>query len=82
MFLMIQQSKESLGWYYFDDEGVETKKTNLIEKGVLKNHMQNRETSKIFKTQPTGNMRVNKLSIHAPNSYGMHMYWKWRSKRR
>ena len=50
--------KESLGWYYFDDEGVETKKTNLIEKGVLKNHMQNRETSEVFKTQPTGNMRA------------------------
>ena len=50
--------KESLGWYYFDDEGVETKKTNLVEKGVLKNHMQNRETSEIFNTMPTGNMRA------------------------
>jgi TldD protein len=50
--------KESLGWYYFDDEGVETKKTNLVEKGVLKNHMQNRETSEIFNTIPTGNMRA------------------------
>ena len=50
--------KESLGWYYFDDEGVETKKTNLVEKGVLKNHMQNRETSEIFNTVPTGNMRA------------------------
>jgi len=50
--------KESLGWYYFDDEGVETKKTNLIENGILKNHMQNRETSKIFNSVPTGNMRA------------------------
>ena len=50
--------KESLGWYYFDDEGVETKKTTLVEKGVLKNHMQNRETSQIFDSQPTGNMRA------------------------
>jgi len=50
--------KESLGWYYFDDEGVETKKTTLVEKGVLKNHMQNRETSEIFNTIPTGNMRA------------------------
>ena len=50
--------KESLGWYYFDDEGVETKKTNLIEKGVLKNHMQNKKTSDVLKTQPTGNMRA------------------------
>jgi len=50
--------KESLGWYYFDDEGVKTKKTTLVENGVLKNHMQNRETAKIFNTHPTGNMRA------------------------
>jgi TldD protein len=50
--------KESLGWYYFDDEGVETKKTTLVEKGVLKNHMQNRETAITFGTTPTGNMRA------------------------
>jgi len=50
--------KESLGWYFFDDEGVETKKTNLVENGILKNHMQNRETSEIFNTNPTGNMRA------------------------
>ena len=49
--------KESLGWYYYDDEGVKTKKTNLVEKGILKNHMQNRETAQIFNTSPTGNMR-------------------------
>jgi TldD protein len=48
----------SLGWYYFDDEGVETKKTTLLEKGVLKNHMQNRETANDFRTQPSANMRA------------------------
>jgi len=50
--------KDSLGWYYFDDEGVEAKKTTLVEKGVLKNHMQNRETAVTFDTAPTGNMRA------------------------
>lgn len=50
--------KESLGWYQFDDEGIETKKTTLVEKGVLKNHMQNRETAINFDTEPTGNMRA------------------------
>ena len=50
--------KESLGWYDFDDEGVKTKKTTLVEKGVLKGHMQNRETAKVFGTHPTGNMRA------------------------
>ena len=50
--------KESLGWYHFDDEGVETKKTTLVENGVLKNHMQNRETGQVFNSAPTGNMRA------------------------
>ncbi|WP_371503741.1 TldD/PmbA family protein [Nitrosopumilus adriaticus] len=50
--------KESLGWYNFDDEGVETKKTKLVENGILVNHMQNRETARIFNTEPTGNMRA------------------------
>ena len=48
----------SLGWYYFDDEGIETQKTTLVEDGILKNHMQNRETAGIFNTKPTGNMRA------------------------
>ena len=50
--------KESLGWYYFDDEGIKTKKTTLIEDGILKSHMQNRETAQAFNTAPTGNMRA------------------------
>jgi len=50
--------KESLGWYYFDDEGVETSKTELVDRGILKNHMQNRETASVFRTDPTGNMRA------------------------
>jgi TldD protein len=50
--------KESLGWYYFDDEGVQTQKTTLIKNGILKNHMQNRETAGIFDVKSTGNMRA------------------------
>lgn len=48
----------SLGWYFFDDEGVEASKTKLVENGILKGHMQNRETARIFETAPTGNMRA------------------------
>jgi TldD protein len=48
----------SLGWYDYDDEGVKTKRTTLVEKGILKNHMQNRETAQIFDGNPTGNMRA------------------------
>jgi TldD protein len=50
--------KESLGWYYYDDEGVETRKTTLIENCILKNHLQSRETAQIFNSTPTGNMRA------------------------
>ena len=50
--------KESLGWYYFDDEGVETQRTSLVENGILKNHMQSRETAMICDSPPTGNMRA------------------------
>lgn len=50
---------QSLGWYYYDDEGVKTQRTTLIENGVLVNHMQNRETAQIFGTKPTGNMRAS-----------------------
>lgn len=50
--------KNSLGWYKFDDEGVETQKTVLIEDGVLKKHMQSRETAALFGACPTGNMRA------------------------
>ena len=50
--------KDSLGWYFYDDEGVKTQRTTLLEDGILKNHMQNRETASIFDTNPTGNMRA------------------------
>lgn len=48
----------SLGWYHYDDEGVKSSRTNLIEKGVLSNHFQNRETAKLFDVNPTANMRA------------------------
>ena len=50
--------KESLGWYYFDDEGVKTQKTTLVKNGILENHMQNRETAEIFCSHSSGNMRA------------------------
>lgn len=50
--------ENSLGWYYYDDEGVETRKTTLVENGILKNHMQSRETAQTFNAVPTGNMRA------------------------
>ncbi len=48
----------SLGWYHYDDEGVKSSRTELIQNGTLINHLQNRETAKIFDTNPTANMRA------------------------
>ena len=48
----------NLGHYKYDDEGVLTNKTQLVENGILSEHMQNRETAEIFDAQPTANMRA------------------------
>jgi len=48
----------TLGCYQYDDEGNKASRTNLVEKGVLSNHMQSRETAEIFHTKPSANMRA------------------------
>ncbi len=48
----------TLGCYQYDDEGNKASRTNLVEKGVLSNHMQSRETAQIFHTNPSANMRA------------------------
>ena len=40
-----------------DDEGTVTQQTVLIEKGVLKNYMQDRHNAHLMKMKPTGNGR-------------------------
>ena len=46
---------DGLGGRRFDNDGVPTKKTTIINKGTLKTHLHNTSTSKIFKTKTTGN---------------------------
>ena len=48
----------TLGCYGYDDEGNKASRTNLVENGVLSNHMQSRETAEIFHSSPTANMRA------------------------
>lgn len=48
----------TFGSYKFDDEGVKASRTSIVEKGVLRNHFQSRETAYDFGTNPTGNMRA------------------------
>lgn len=50
--------EKSLGEFRYDDEGVRTKKVNLIKDGILANHMHSRETAEIFGVSPTGSMRA------------------------
>jgi len=49
----------SLGWYKYDDEGVVASKKFLIQNGILKGHMQSRETASIFNTEPNSGMRAS-----------------------
>ena len=48
----------AFGSFKYDDEGVRTQKTALIEKGTLTGLMQNRETAKKLAMDPTGNARA------------------------
>lgn len=56
-----------------DDEGVLTNRTVIIEDGVLKSFLHNRETSSIFGVDPTGNARAfeydNEPLIRMRNTY-------------
>ena len=49
---------KTFGFYRYDDEGVKSKKKVLIEKGVLKGHMQSRETAAEFGVKPNAGMRA------------------------
>jgi len=46
---------DSVGSQPFDEEGVPTGRTSLIEKGVLKGYLHNTSTAKKYKTASTGN---------------------------
>jgi PmbA protein len=47
--------KNGYGSTMFDDEGVPTQKTTIIEKGILKNYLHNTSTAKKYNTKTTGN---------------------------
>ncbi|MEM2277161.1 MAG: TldD/PmbA family protein, partial [Thermoproteota archaeon] len=61
------------GWIRYDDEGVRAKPVKIIEKGVLKSFMHNRESAAIFGVEPTGNARAQGYSytplIRMRNTY-------------
>jgi TldD protein len=48
----------AFGSFKYDDEGVRTQKTTLIEKGILTGLMHSRETAQKLNMEPTGNARA------------------------
>ncbi len=53
----------SFGAFKYDDEGVQSQKTLLIENGVVAGLMHNRETAQKFSVQPTGNARAEDFRV-------------------
>jgi TldD protein len=52
-----------LGYFPYDDEGVECKRTDLIKNGVLKSFMHDRTSAATAKTSPTGNAHAWDYSV-------------------
>ncbi|MCD6260807.1 MAG: TldD/PmbA family protein [Thaumarchaeota archaeon] len=51
--------RNSFGYYLYDDEGVEARERKLIENGVLKELLHNRETAAIFRVKSNGSARAD-----------------------
>ncbi|WP_456373227.1 TldD/PmbA family protein [Methanocaldococcus sp.] len=64
--------KDAFGSYKYDDEGVEGKKTVIIENGILKTYLHSRETAGRMNAELTGNGRsegLNKPIVRMSNTY-------------
>jgi TldD protein len=63
------------GGYFFpvDDEGVKKGKTAILEKGILKNYLHDRNTAHKLNVEPTGNSRAqdfeNVTQVRMTNTY-------------
>ncbi len=53
----------AFGSFKYDDEGVASQKTMLVDKGVVAGLMHNRETAQIFGAKPTGNSRAEDFRV-------------------
>lgn len=72
--------EEQLGSYFFDDEGIRTKKTLLVENGILINVLHDRYTASAMDLPPAGNGRresyVHKLHVRMTNTFFEAGDWK------
>jgi TldD protein len=70
---MPDKGNSPAGSLMVDDEGVKTQKAIIIEKGILKSYLCDRETAAIFDVEPKGNSRAFEYSddplIRMRNTY-------------
>jgi TldD protein len=52
------------GWVPYDNEGVKSQKATLVDKGILKEFMVNREYAHILGQEPKGNARATNYHYH------------------
>ena len=57
------QVEGGLGYFAYDDEGTECKRTTLIEKGMLKSFMHDRTSAALAQVGPTGNAHAWDYSV-------------------
>lgn len=57
------QIPNGLGYFVFDDEGVESKRTDLIKNGVLKSFMHDMTSAALADVHPTGNAHAWDYSV-------------------
>ncbi|MFX1294326.1 MAG: TldD/PmbA family protein [Promethearchaeota archaeon] len=69
-----------IGTFFFDDEGIQAKKTGLVEKGILKRVLHDRYTASAMNLTPRGNGRresfSHKLHVRMTNTFFELGDWK------
>lgn len=68
------------GWTPYDDEGVRARRVAIVERGVLREYMQSRETAAELGMEPTGNARAQDYSyaplVRMRNTYMLPGDWR------
>lgn len=72
--------KGERGFVFFDDEGIESRDNILVDKGVLKQFMHDRQSCVLMSSEPTGNARAQdfarKVFVRMTNTYISPGDWK------
>jgi TldD protein len=72
--------KGERGFHFFDDEGIKSRDNTLVDKGVLKEFMHDRQSCMLMDSQPTGNARAQdfsrKVFVRMTNTYISPRDWK------